>query len=546
MTLPARVVLHVGMAKTGSTAVQNVMAANREALLAQGVLFPQSVLRRSIPDDPARTPGHLDLVRQLVAGEETPLIAECAAAGPGLHTLFLSIENLFNIEADAGVEALAAFLAGREIRLVAVLRDPQDWIASRYYEVVTTGFVNEARPIDAYVEEALSSGALDYPARLDRLAAAFRPAATSVHDHREIDAAGSAVAVFLAELGVALDAPEAARAPRVNVSLAFPESIEAHRRLNGFVRRLPQPQRFAFARSMKRHYAELAAGGALRPGGAAISPPLRRALRAALEPGCRALSARWFAGRPFGPDRAWVEQAPPPPDETLVAAIQDFGFEALLAQRAAAESGPAAEADEARAGARFGFGIAETRRLRAACAGARVILEYGAGDATPMAAAMAGKFVMAVESSWSLTLRSQIALGAAALPSPAVIHHVDPEGEAPHRRYAEAIWDEAFFRHPDVILIAGRHRAACLAAAQARIARPVTVFFDDWLAQPVQPAADPPVRPARILGRMAEFHLVPRPAAPAGRRAGSGCARPPGAATAAEAPGAAGGAKPLA
>ena len=464
-------------------------------------------------------------MRQLVAGEETPLLAECAAAGPGLHTLFLSVENLFNIEPDAGVEALAAFLAGCEIRMVAVLRDPQDWIASRYYEVVTTGFGNETRPIDAYVEEALASGALDYPARLDRLTAAFRPAAVSVHDYREIDAAGGAVAVFLAEIGAALDTPQAARAARVNVSLAFADSIQAHRRSNGFVRRLPLAQRFAFARTMKAHYADLAAQGALRPGGAAISPPQRRALRAALEPGCRALSARWFAGRPFGPDQAWVERARRSPDEAVVAAIQDFGFEVLLAQRAAAQDAAGSGADDARTGGPhgFGFGIAETRRLRAACAGARVILEYGAGDATTMAAAMAGKFVMAVESSWSLTLRGQLALGAAALPSPAVIHHVDPAGAAPDRRYAEAIWDEAFFRHPDVIVIAGRHRAACLAAAQARIDRPVTVFLDDWPSQPVQPAADPPLRPARIIGRMAEFHLVPQPV-----RAERGFAAPPG------------------
>ena len=331
--------------------------------------------------------------------------------------------------------------------------------------------------------------------------------------------------MFLAEIGAALDIPEAARAARVNVSLAFADSIEAHRRLNGFVRRLPLAQRFAFARTMKAHYADLAAQGALRPGGAAISPPQRRALRAALEPGCRALSARWFAGRPFGPD-AGLGRA------RDAAARRDRGRgDPGLRLRGPARAARGGAGRRRIRGRRrpdrrppgFGFAIAETRRLRAACAGARVILEYGAGDATTMAAAMAGKFVMAVESSWSLTLRGQLALGAAALPSPAVIHHVDPAGAAPDRRYAEAIWDEAFFRHPDVIVIAGRHRAACLAAAQARIDRPVTVFLDDWPSQPIQPAADPPLRPARIIGRMAEFHLVPRPA-----RAERGFAAPPG------------------
>ena len=39
-------ILHIGTTKTGSTSIQHVLAQNRDALLAQGVLYPRS------PGDP--------------------------------------------------------------------------------------------------------------------------------------------------------------------------------------------------------------------------------------------------------------------------------------------------------------------------------------------------------------------------------------------------------------------------------------------------------------------------------------------------------------
>ena len=542
MTLPPRVLLHVGMAKTGSTAMQNFMEAHHDALRAQGVLFPRSVLRRSNPRDPLRTPGHLDLIRQLVAGTATPLLAECAEAGPGIHTLFLSVENIFNIEPEKGVAALARFLAGREVRIVAVLRAPQDWIASRYYEVVTTGQSNETRTIDAYVEEALAAGALDYPARLERLRRAFSAVSVEVHDYREIAARGTAVSTFLDALGVIVDAPEAAAAPRVNVSLSYPESLEAHRRLNLFVRRLPLARRFAFAEAMKARYAGLAAAGTLRPGGAAISRRMRARLVAAVAPGCREVSARWFGGRPFGPDQAWVDADPPPPDEALVAAIQDFGFEAFLAEVDAAPAAAAAAQEPApsagrRPAAPLALTAGEARHLRRRCAAARVVLAYGADeDAAFLAGTMAGKLLLGVEDDRARALELQRALDAAALPSPTAIRHVDLAGDPAEarRRYALAIWDEPFFRHPDLILLGGRFAAARLGAALARVERPTLALFPGYARRPGWAAIERAIRPERLVDGMAEFRLEPQgaPEAAAALLADAPAPRPAGPASA--------------
>ncbi len=171
------------------------------------------------------------------------------------------------------------------------------------------------------------------------------------------------------------------------------------------------------------------------------------------------------------------------------------------------------------------FPEAEAAHLRAAQGHARVILEYGTGGSTWMAAEQPGKLVLGVESDrdWALRLQAALDRGwlAGDLASGGIVHHVDigPTGAwgrprdarawARFHRYPLEIWDQPFFRHPDLILIDGRFRPACLATACLRITRPVTVLFDDYTDRPAYHAVERFARPARCIGRMAEFHLTP-------------------------------------
>lgn len=155
-------------------------------------------------------------------------------------------------------------------------------------------------------------------------------------------------------------------------------------------------------------------------------------------------------------------------------------------------------------------------------ASARVILEYGSGGSTVLAASMPGKYVISVESDrdWAIDLQQRI--DQAALPSPAVVWHVDigatgrwgrpvdDVGWQKYHHYPVSIWSEPFFRHPDLVLIDGRFRAACLVAVALRITRPVTVLFDDYVPRPSYHVVERLAQPARIVGRMAEFRLQPR------------------------------------
>jgi hypothetical protein len=157
---------------------------------------------------------------------------------------------------------------------------------------------------------------------------------------------------------------------------------------------------------------------------------------------------------------------------------------------------------------------------------ARVILEYGSGGSTLLAASMPGKYVMAVESDRDWAVDLQLQIDRADLPSPAVVWHVDigstgrwgrPVGDEAwqrYHRYPLSIWSEAFFRHPDTVLIDGRFRPACFVATALRITRPVTVLFDDYVERPIYHVIERFAEPVWRIGRMAAFQLEPVTPAP--------------------------------
>lgn len=159
-------------------------------------------------------------------------------------------------------------------------------------------------------------------------------------------------------------------------------------------------------------------------------------------------------------------------------------------------------------------------------AAARVILEYGSGGSTRLAASMPGKYVMAVESDRDWAVDLQLQIDSASLPSPALVWHVDigttcrwgrpvgDEGWQRYHRYPLSIWSEPFFRHPDTVLIDGRFRPACFVATAMRITRPVTALFDDYTERPAYHVIERFRAPVRCVGRMAVFRLEPVSAEP--------------------------------
>ena len=152
--------------------------------------------------------------------------------------------------------------------------------------------------------------------------------------------------------------------------------------------------------------------------------------------------------------------------------------------------------------------------------GAETILEYGSGGST-FVALDRGATVTTVESDplWSASIARSLA------------HHFPAGGWRVHWAdvgptkmwgvpvdrsaarlwplYALGVWDKPWFTHPDVVLIDGRFRPACLIATLMRAERPVTVLWDDYANRPEYHWVEDILRPVGTVDRMARFEVTP-------------------------------------
>ncbi|NHQ74717.1 hypothetical protein HAT86_09595 [Roseovarius gahaiensis] len=166
---------------------------------------------------------------------------------------------------------------------------------------------------------------------------------------------------------------------------------------------------------------------------------------------------------------------------------------------------------------------AEADRLRTAYDDAQVILEYGSGGSTVMAAEMPGKFVFSVESDkdWAQMMRGWFAENPPATGTEVDVIWSDigptkawgyPASNREWQRFARyplEVWDLPEFRQPDVVLVDGRFRAGCAMATAFRTQRPVTVFVDDYARRKHYHRIEEFLGRPDMTGRMAEFAIEP-------------------------------------
>jgi len=152
---------------------------------------------------------------------------------------------------------------------------------------------------------------------------------------------------------------------------------------------------------------------------------------------------------------------------------------------------------------------------------ADVILEYGSGGSTLLAAELPDKRIYTVESDSDWIGRLQgwfLEHPPASMP---MLHHADigpirkwghPKSEAAFRLwpgYVQAIWDHADFLAPDAVLVDGRFRLACLLTVALRTRKPVTVLVDDYIDRAPYHEAEAILGKPELIGRMARFKLIP-------------------------------------
>lgn len=149
---------------------------------------------------------------------------------------------------------------------------------------------------------------------------------------------------------------------------------------------------------------------------------------------------------------------------------------------------------------------------------AETILEYGSGGSTVLAAEL-GRRVFSVESDqdWA----DRMAAHVATISDRAHVHWADVGPTGPwgvpmkprefrkFHEYALSVWDRPDFVQPDLVLIDGRFRAACLVAVMMRTAKPVTVLFDDYERRRYYHGVERLARKEETVGRMARFTVTP-------------------------------------
>jgi Glycosyl transferase family 2 len=159
----------------------------------------------------------------------------------------------------------------------------------------------------------------------------------------------------------------------------------------------------------------------------------------------------------------------------------------------------------------------EARLVRRSYAQAATILEYGSGGSTLLGARL-GKTIVSVESdgAWAARMTGELA----AFPG-ASVHHVDigptgkwgmptrPRYHGRFHRYSLSVWDRPDLGDPDLVLIDGCFRAACLVAVLLRARRPTTVLFDDYEGRPHYHGVEKLARKEEVVGRMARFVVTP-------------------------------------
>lgn len=167
------------------------------------------------------------------------------------------------------------------------------------------------------------------------------------------------------------------------------------------------------------------------------------------------------------------------------------------------------------------FPEAEARFLEDQYQSANIILEYGSGGSTVMASRMTNKLVYSVESDRNWSLKLQGVIDRESPPSPAIIHHTDigPTGDwgrpintekwGLFHRYPLEIWKKSFFRHPDIVLIDGRFRLACIATVGLLCKQPVRILFDDYTERKTYHDIEIYLKKSFSVGRMAVFDVSP-------------------------------------
>lgn len=137
-----RVILHVGPAKTGTTAIQGMLDRNRQALARAGVCYPTAAGENAAEGHPALAWEILEELGRVTVRLSSSRLTwrETLAQAEGAHTLLLSAEDFSLDEFDEpAIGRLVSLTGATELVVVYGLRDPSRLIPSIWQQAVRWG-----------------------------------------------------------------------------------------------------------------------------------------------------------------------------------------------------------------------------------------------------------------------------------------------------------------------------------------------------------------------------------------------------------------------
>ncbi len=500
LNLPPKIVLHAGMTKAGSTSLQNYLDTNRAALLARGVLFPESVFTRANLRDRTRTSGHLSLLRHLKTNDLAAFSAELQEAAGQAETLFLSAENLFMDRPEEELALLAGLFEALPVTIIIVLREQLGWLTSRYTENVMSGWQLDTRNFETFAAAMLEDGRLDYLGHLKRLRRIFRRCDFQCIDYDDARRSKRLVSTALLRAGVDLTGLPDPDTEFSNVSVEAAYQIEAQRLVNLHLGALRVEERHHYLEKVataRRDRTTAAPRDLVRPD---LPIALKQRIREAVHDGNELIARRYMDGGGFGCPSDAAERPPARPNhrdvlDELARRVPDFlDFSEDTAKLKPKGRPPLLS--------RLPMSELETIRYIKCLREAGVVLLYGVDIRTAWACANPAGLVFAVapeDADPVGLIREFDSLDLASLPC--VVSQGDGD-----------IWEKPFFRHPDLIIIDADNGVDCLETCLASVRKSTRVLFFGFAACPEREAIAATLKAIRMTGDMAEFEITPGPA----------------------------------
>jgi hypothetical protein len=159
----ARLILHIGTQKTGSSSLQKTMRDARERLLQAGILYPLLERGKHRFKHAGMTRAAKSERPDEAAAEHAALVQEFQASGA--HTMVLSDEALWRAQTPFR-QFFERFRPDFRVEVVAYLRRPDLYIESLYNQTFRTGDPSEHRTIGAFWRDPAVLGRILYHQRL--------------------------------------------------------------------------------------------------------------------------------------------------------------------------------------------------------------------------------------------------------------------------------------------------------------------------------------------------------------------------------------------